>query len=266
MRARAGAFCAAPGHGRRHPAQSLRGSRPHLDRRTPPSQRSAAGGPAPARPGLPHARRHGAGQGGPGGAQHGHRGHGHVGRTLHTRIGVGGARLRPAGDGLRRGGGDHSRRRLGGAVLGPAPRAVLLLRVVGDDPLPVRGRSRHSRRALRGRGGIHGRRVGLRLRVRGHPGHLAGVVRGTGRRHAELVRAAVPLLHQPDQRRPERHPSRHGSGASRAHGPAGRGGFCTSRWSSPDSWASTHADTPEQARSAHQSRQNSLPSGSAITM
>ena len=125
-------------------------------------------------------------------------------RRTPTLTWVGGAARAP-GHGVQRARGDQSRQRRDRARLGAVPRAVLLLRLLRDDPLPLPRRPGHPRRALRHRRRVHGRRLGLRLRVRRGAGRLARLVRRhRRRRRADLVRAALPVVHHADQRRPLR--------------------------------------------------------------
>ena len=51
---------------------------------------------------------------------------------------------------------------------------------------------------------LHRRRVGVRLRVRRGTGDLAGLLRRRGRQRPGVVQPALPVLHEPDQRRPLR--------------------------------------------------------------
>ena len=112
---------------------------------------------------------------------------------------------RRAGDGVRGPRGGRARHRLDRAHLRGLPRAVLLLRLLRDDPLPLPRRPGHPRRAVRDRRGVHGGRLGLRLRLRRRPGPLARLVRRRRRRgDQEWFEPAVPVLHHPHQRRPLR--------------------------------------------------------------
>src|SRR4026209_990764 len=76
-----------------------------------------------------------------------------------------------------------------------------------------------------GRGSdVHSHRVGIRPRVYGGPDRLAGLIHGRGRsRHAaDLVRVAVPVLHEPDERRPLGRGADPGAGTIQRHDRAGR--------------------------------------------
>ena len=163
--------------------------------------RSAAGGAGLSVRGRQRRR---SGPAGPG--RHGCRAHRGLGGAPDARARLGRAAARRAGDDLHGARGGVPRPGRDHAGVGTAARAVLLLRVLRDDPLPLPRRPGDHRRALRHRRGLHRRGLGLRLRLRRLPGGVAGLLRRLRRRDdPHVLRAAVPVLHQPHERRPLRH-------------------------------------------------------------
>ena len=116
--------------------------------------------------------------------------------AAYARADLGRRAPRRPGDGLRGPRGDQPD--TDWIVLGSAavPRAVLLLRLLRDDPLPLPRRPGDPRRAVRDRRRVHGRRVGFAYVYAAAqvlwPGSFVGR-RRRGDQH--VVRAAVPVVH-----------------------------------------------------------------------